>query len=281
MGTRSRTVEEILAALARQAHGVVTRPQLLRAGVSDREIRRRVNKGSLIRQYPGVYRVGHAAPSLDASYMAAVKACGEEAGLSGQAAGHLLGLLKRPPPAPEITVPTERRVKGIRTRRARRQLTNVRGIPVTTVPETLIDLAAELSAEELALACHEAGVRYRTTPRHVEAVLRRRPNAKGARKLRAVMSGDVPVSLSEMERVFFVALREAGLPLPATNKRVDGRRLDCRWSGLTVELDSYRYHNSRHSWEQDRAREREARRRGDEFRRYTWFDVTEGRREML
>jgi hypothetical protein len=44
---------------------------------------------------------------------------------------------------------------------------------------------------------------------------------------------------------------------------------------LTVELDSYRYHNSRRSWELDRQREREARRRGDEFRRYTYRDVFE------
>jgi hypothetical protein len=37
----------------------------------------------------------------------------------------------------------------------------------------------------------------------------------------------------------------------------------------------------RHSWEQDRQREREARVRGDEFRRYTWGDVSEGPDFML
>ena len=54
-------------------------------------------------------------------------------------------------------------------------------------------------------------------------------------------------------------------------------RVDCRWPRhrLTVELDSYRFHNSRYAWEQDRKREREARARGDEFRRYTWGDVFE------
>jgi len=40
-----------------------------------------------------------------------------------------------------------------------------------------------------------------------------------------------------------------------------------------VEIDGYRYHRSRHAWERDRLREREARARGDEFRRYTWADV--------
>ncbi|MDQ3849484.1 MAG: hypothetical protein M3296_02570 [Actinomycetota bacterium] len=42
---------------------------------------------------------------------------------------------------------------------------------------------------------------------------------------------------------------------------------------MTVELDGYRYHHSRHAWEQDRRREREVRARGDEFRRYTYADV--------
>ena len=44
-----------------------------------------------------------------------------------------------------------------------------------------------------------------------------------------------------------------------------------------MELDSYRYHHTRHAWEQDRRREREARAHGDEFRRYTYGDVTEDR----
>ena len=65
--------------------------------------------------------------------------------------------------------------------------------------------------------------------------------------------------------------RKNGLALPETNRVAGGRRVDCRWPErrLTVELDGYRYHRSRHAWEQDRRREREARARGDEFRRYT------------
>jgi hypothetical protein len=40
-------------------------------------------------------------------------------------------------------------------------------------------------------------------------------------------------------------------------------------ASATVELDGYQFHNSRYSWEQDRLREREARARADDFRRYT------------
>jgi hypothetical protein len=50
---------------------------------------------------------------------------------------------------------------------------------------------------------------------------------------------------------------------------------------LSVELGSYRFHNSHHSWNKDRLREREARARGDEFRRYSWGDVIEAPEFML
>jgi hypothetical protein len=97
------------------------------------------------------------------------------------------------------------------------------------------------------------------------------------------MSGHVQVLLSELERQFRRRLEQADLPRPITNRRAHGRRVDCRWPDrrLTVELDSYRYHRSRHAWEQDRRREREARARGDEFRRYTYGDVIESTGLML
>jgi very-short-patch-repair endonuclease len=213
--------------------------------------------------------------------MAAVLACGEGALLSGRAAGFLFGAIRGLAPPPEVTAPTERRIKGIRTRRSRNMApgdaTSFRGIPVTTLPRTLVDLAAVLDPDDLARAFHEAEVRHGTSPAHVEAVLDRRPNSPGARKLRAVLRGDAPVILSRLEKRFLVLLREAGLPAPRTNRPAGGYRVDCRWPAhkLTVELDSYRYHHSRHAWEQDRRRERQARARGDEFRRYTWADVVE------
>jgi very-short-patch-repair endonuclease len=158
-----------------------------------------------------------------------------------------------------------------------------RGIPVTPVPRTLLDLASSLPEEALARACHEAGVLYRTTPKQVDAVLSRLTSAPGRKKLERVMHGEVPVALSKLESRFLKLVRGARLPLPVTNKVAGGHRVDCRSPEhrLTIELDSYRFHNSRHAWEQDRLREREARSRGDEFRRYPWRDVFEDPDFML
>lgn len=259
----------------------------MRAGITPAEIRQRLHTGALHHEHRGVYRAGHRAPNLEARYLAAVRACGEGALLSGRPAGYLLGLLRGPAFRPEVTAPIARRIPGVRTRRSRsidaRDIVTSRRIPVTSVARTLVDLAAVLIVEELARACHEAGVRHDTTPREVEAVLARRPSSPGATELRRILRGDVHVTLSKLEARFLGVLRDAGIELPQTNRPAGGHRVDCRWPEhrLTVELDSYRYHRSRHAWERDRRREREARARGDEFRRYSYGDVLESPVLML
>lgn len=280
------TVERELDLLASAAQGIVTRAELLAQRVTPAEIKHRLGTGGLIREYRGVYRVGHRAPSTAASYLAAVRACGDGALLSGLAAAHLLGLIKGPAPPPEVTTRSNRRMPGIiihRCRRTTRARTIWDSVPVTAVPEILVDVAARLSIEELARTCHEARVRFRTTPAQVEAALARRPRTAGAADLRRVLRGDVHLTLSKLERCFVAHLREHNRLLPETNKPAGGRYVDCRWPSLklTVELDSYTFHGSRHAWEQDRRREREARARGDDFRRYTWGDVVEHPAEML
>jgi len=146
---------------------VVTRTELLDAGISRGRSTSGSRKAHSCGSNPGVYRAGHPAPRLAGRYLAAVRACGEGAILSGRAAAHPLGLLRKAPCEIEVTTSTERRVPGIRTRRCR------------------------------ALDEHH----------------------------------------------------------------------------LTVELDSCRHHNSRHTWDQDRRREREAWARGEELRRFTHGDV--------
>jgi hypothetical protein len=205
MGTQIRTTDEIVAWLAGRAHGVVTRGELLGAGVSQRQVHRRIRRGTLIVVHPGVYRAGHRAPSVEARYMAAVKACGEGAVLSGLAAAHLFGLVRGTAPPPEVTARTERRIKGVKVRRVRklgeRDKTVWRGIPVTTVPATLVRISSLLSFDELARAAHEATVRYGITK--VD---------ESPQRLQAILEGDAPILLSRLERGFRALSRKEGLP---------------------------------------------------------------------
>jgi predicted transcriptional regulator of viral defense system len=101
--------DDVIARIAGRQHGVVARRQLTEAGISTASIRGRLEKGGLIRVHRGVYRVGHAAPISDATYLGAVMACGTGALLSGRAAAFLHRLIKGSPPPPEVSAPRELR----------------------------------------------------------------------------------------------------------------------------------------------------------------------------
>src|SRR5438067_1603533 len=92
--------DEIIGRIAARAWGVVTHAELIAARITVDQIRTRRERGSLLVVFRGVYRVGHAAPSAESAYVAAVKACGAHAVLSGPAAAHVWGLVRGgPPPA--------------------------------------------------------------------------------------------------------------------------------------------------------------------------------------
>ena len=281
----STTVEAVLAEMAGRTHGVVTRAQLLAAGITPEALRQRLRRGALIRAHPGVYRVGHRAHSVEATFLAAVWACGE---------GAVLAVARRRTSrahqGPTAGPRSDRAHEAARRRRhdpTPRLIDAARPPPTAASRSPPSHAPSSTSRPSLprcpARACHKAGVLYGTTPQQVEAILAKRPRTKGAAKLHAVLHGDVHVTLASSSARFWSDCDKAELPLPKTNKPAHGRRVDCRWPDrrLTVELDSYRYHRSRHAWEQDRRREREARARGDEFRRYTWGDVFERPRLML
>ena len=168
-------MEEIAGELAFSGKGVVKRKQLLLAGVTPSQIRSRLRSGVFLVEHPGIYRVGHRAPTLESAYLAAVWACGDEALLCGLAAAHLYGTVKGKAPPREVLAPNPHRVAGVVTRRTRRldprEATKWRGIPVTTVPRTLVDIAPRSRVDDLARVCHEAAVRYGVKPSAVEALL--------------------------------------------------------------------------------------------------------------
>ena len=266
----------IAAGIAGTQHGRITYPQLRAAGADRGRIERWLRDGLLRRVHKGVYAIGHVAPSDDADWMAAVLAGGPGSVLSHRCVAHALGVVRGQPPPLEITVPTldHRRRPGIIIHRVAtldpRDTSILRGIPITTVPRTLLDIAPSTPPEALARACHEAWIKHRTRPEHVEACIARNPRKRGIRKLRAALGSDVV--LSDLERGFLNLLRRHRLPLPRTNVAHGGDKVDCHWPALnlTIELLSFRYHATRHGFEADVAR-----RRRSGHVAYTWGDVFE------
>lgn len=187
----------IAVAIADRQHGRISHEQLLAVGVDRRRVERWLRDGRLRRVHKGVYAIGHAAPSIDGDYMAAALAGGPGAALSHRAAAHKLGLVRRAPPQPEITVPTlsHRRRPGIVIHRVpmldQLDVATFDAIPITIVPRVLIDMAPSTTPAELARLCHEAWIKHRTTPDQIERCIARNPTKHGIRKLRRALGTDV------------------------------------------------------------------------------------------
>lgn len=279
-GAGSEVTVAIRFAAATQ-HGLVTRQQLLAVGLTSGAIAGRVRRRFLVPVHRGVYGVGHVPAGRDATYLAATLAGGAGSILAGRAAAHLQRLIGGSPPPAEVIVRTDRRIEGVRTRRHRhgpaRLYTGIHRVPVLTVPEVLLDLAAEADDRTLARAIGEAQARRGDLLASIEQVLRRRPRARGRIRLQRMVAGDDPRLLSRLEAGFMKLIRAHRLPLPTTNVKNGSYSVDCRWPDqkLTVELDSYRYHATRESWRRDHRRDREARLRGDRMLRLIWEDVFE------
>lgn len=133
------------------------------------------------------------------------------------------------------------------------------GIPVTAVPRTLLDCAAEsrFSALQRMLERGEELRLFDLGP--VEELLERSRGHAGWGRLRRAIAlyAPVPFTRSGFERRFFEAVLEAGLPRPATNVAAAGFELDVYWPDrrFAVELDTYATHGTNAAFERDHLRD--------------------------
>jgi very-short-patch-repair endonuclease len=229
-----------------------------------------------------VYAVGHRAVSRHGWWLAAVLACGDGAVLSHRSAAALWGL--RPTERSGVDVTVCRRLRGrrgIEVRElplARDESATRDGVPVTSVPRTLMDLAAVLPRPQLQRAAEQAEALMLTDPLTLDAMLARGAGRHGIHNLRAVVARGIQptVTRSELERRFLEMLERAGLPRPRVNERltIDGRwiEVDCAWPDrrVIVELDGHAYHSTRTAFERDRARDRALQAAGWRVVRVTW-----------
>ncbi|MEJ7717258.1 MAG: DUF559 domain-containing protein [Thermoleophilaceae bacterium] len=159
------------------------------------------------------------------------------------------------------------------------ELTERRGIPVTTASRTLLDLAAVLERHRLERALREAELRRLADATSLERLLRCHPRRRGTGTLRSVLaSGRIGdgVTRSELEERFLAFVDRAALPRPKVNAHVEiaGRLIecDCVWRPhrLIVELDGHAAHGRRSAFEADRARDRSINAAGWRVVRVTW-----------
>ena len=132
--------------LAQRQHGIVSRSQALRAGLSPDMIKFRIRSGRWQPLHLGVYATFSGIPGRGARLWAALLAAGPGAALSYQTAAELHGLSDKPADPIHVSVPRERHlvaVEGVRLHRSARAAEPIQGgsyPPRTTVEETVLDL---------------------------------------------------------------------------------------------------------------------------------------------
>jgi very-short-patch-repair endonuclease len=273
---RARDVDRLIARLAQAQHGVVSRAQLVHAGVGQGAVDHRVVTERLHVVHPGVYSAGHRALATDARRMAAVLAAGPGAVASHRTAGAIWEL--KSSEYLEVTAVSERRRPGIHVHRSRLppdETRTVRGIPVTTVPRTLLDLATVLPHHQLERAVNEAEVRGLRDRLSLGDLVARYPGRRGTRPINSILErlrSGLTITHSELENRFLSFVRATGLPPPRVNANLHGFECDCVWPDrrLVVELDGHAVHGTTIGFERDRARDRALNADGWRTVRVTW-----------
>ena len=283
---QTRGIDERIAELAEGQHGVVGRQQLDRIGLGRESIEVRLRSGRLHRLHAGVYAVGHRVLSREARWMAAVLFCGPGAVLSYRSAAALWGIRNPSSRAIEVTSPSKSRSRaGIQRHHAvlpSDEMTTHLGIPVTTVPRTIFDLAVVEQSEAVESALRQVEFRQLRDPLALQDLLERYPRRRGARAVRLALarlaesSGQIE---SRLEERFLPLLDRHRLPRPQFNAwlEVGGRRfrVDCLWptQRQIVELDGWEGHSTRSAFRDDRFRDRRLRVAGYGVTHLAWSQI--------
>ena len=150
----------------------------------------------------------------------------------------------------------------------------VRGIPVTSLPRTLVDVAATMSHQALARAVHEAEVLQMLDVPSVLAAIQ--PGRRGSGRLRALLASPEDPGDGTFTASFAALCKRHRLPSPHLNVYVDvGTKLyevDALFADhlVAVELDGEAVHRTRKNFQSDRRRDAEMAAAGYLTVRLTW-----------
>jgi len=255
--------ERVIAELADRQYGVVTRVQLLAAGLSSAGIGRWVAAGRLFPVHRGVYAVGRPAITRSGHLIAAQLACGSGAALSHTGATEWWQLTGRRAHPIEVTVPAlgGRRCPGVRVHRSEslpRHVVVRRRIAVTSVERTVLDMAARCPRREVERLVDEAqrlGLFERE--RFASVLTERRPGTALLGQVLAEHEAGSTWTRNDFEEAFLTLVDRAGLPRPLMNWPVGPYVIDCYWTDrrLAVELDGRETHLTPRAFEGDRDRD--------------------------
>jgi very-short-patch-repair endonuclease len=273
-------VDVVADELAALQCGTFGRWQLLARGVERTAIRRRLTSGRWVHHGPGVYGLPSHAPSFDQRLWIAWLAVGPDAVVSHEAAAQLHDLPGVERGRLTLIAPhaTHHRVQGAFVHQIDDvepgHRTGVRGLPTTTVPRTVVDLAGWVGMARLLRITEGAKHARLTTYEDIGAVLaavarRGKPGVGRLARALDMLNGRGGLEQSVLERALLVLLKRHRLPPPIPQMAHPGRSLpaSCVDAGypeakLIIEADGRRWHTRVADVKRDRERDAEAARNG-------------------
>jgi very-short-patch-repair endonuclease len=283
---RTHDLDASVVEVAERQHGVVSRRQLEEQGVGREAIELRLRASRWHRLHPGVYAVGHRVLSREAWWLAAVMYAGDGAALSHRSAAGLWEIRGWSGGVIDTTVPRRCRSGGPVRRHysllPADEIAECSGIPVTSVPRTIFDMAAGSPPEAVEAMLREAEYRRLYDRLSLHDLLERYPRRRGSKAVRAALARveERPGRIcSRLEERFLPFLDRFGLPRPRFNAwlQVGGERcqVDCLWPAARqiVELDGWEGHATRAAFRSDRARDRRLRVAGYGVTRIAWMQL--------
>jgi hypothetical protein len=257
-----------LAEVAARQWGAISRSQLVAIGFTVDEIRGMVARRVLHRLHRGVYVFGALGPAPEQRWAAALLAAGPGAALSHTSALALHGLWQVREVI-EVRAPAKRRGDDLlRVRQGRGEITTHRGLRVTTVRQTLLDLASiRWPVDRLV---HEAAAASLVGLDDLKAFALDNRGQRGAGRLLEAVG--LPHTRSRWERRFLRWVHSVdGLPRPVSNDPIGVLTVDLHWPehDLVVELDTEQTHGTPWARRRDARRDAYLRRRGKTVRRIT------------
>lgn len=266
-----------LTAIAARQHGVVSVAQAAEVGIDRRRLNRLRAAGLLVRLQPDAFAMAAPPPGRWQAVWAAVLQLGPPSTASHESSLHAHGVTHVPfAPAVSVAPGGPHSGHGIRIHRVcdllPSHVTEVDGLPVTTLERSVVDVASVLSRRWLEDLVDRLTIRDRRTSIGALARTLRQVNRRGrlhVGRLEVVLDARMPgepAPRSKLERDADLLLaRSLILPAPLCEHPLPGRApgpglVDRAWpeAGLIFEIDGRRWHSREADMAHDRARDRAA-----------------------
>ncbi len=254
-----------LRRVARRQGGCFTRRQALQAGMTSREVSRHLLTGEWVPVISDVLVCAGTPVTEHLRAWSAILAVGQPVALAGCSAGLAYGLERTPSPVDvRLVVPNSRDPRDLRSLAIRRVVAGQwkvvwhRGLPLTPLPATIRDIAADASLETTRDVVQHALRRRRTSFTALAGTLGR--GLAGSAALRQVLEEVAPGYQVKWERMLHRAVRARGVVMKPQTKVTapDGRTayLDLGIEELRfgVEIDGFVNHMKRFAADRRRAR---------------------------